>query len=221
MKPKIILIICVAVFTLFAGVVVLFISYKAVCATYEAVCATPKRLVNSLSDVVVEIFQNKITVNVQNDTLRVKPIAELALADVRVRSIVDYGSKAYMSQKHMIAHESFDVKIGWDVKDDINFVTHPASHSVTISAKPPHVLSVVHVEEAPVILFQENGVLNKLTPEDMIEVQKRLEDGARNDDAVQSGLDMAINQLKEYFAGLFQMQNYTVTFDFGAGITKG
>ena len=99
--------------------------------------------------------------------------------------------------------------------------THPASHSVTISAKPPHVLSVVHVEEAPVILFQENGVLNKLTPEDMIEVQKRLEDGARNDDAVQSGLDMAINQLKEYFAGLFQMQNYTVTFDFGAGITKG
>ena len=214
MKPKIILIICVAVFTLFAGVVVLFISYK-------AFCATPKRLVNSLYDALVEIFQNKITVNVQNDTLRVKPIAELALADVRVRSIVDYGSKAYMSQKHMIAHESFDVKIGWDVKDDINFVTHPASHSVTISAKPPHVLSVVHVEEAPVILFQENGVLNKLTPEDMIEVQKRLEDGARNDDAVQSGLDMAINQLKEYFAGLFQMQNYTVTFDFGAGITKG
>jgi hypothetical protein len=213
-KPKFILVICAAVFTLFAGVVVLLIAYG-------VLFAAPKKLVNSLSDALGEIFQNKITVNVQNDTLGVKPIAELALADVRVRSIVDYKTVYLKSEKHMIAHESFDVKIGWDMKDDIKFVTHPASHSVAVSAKAPHILSIMHSEKSPAILLREDGMLNKLTPEDMIEVQKQLEDGARNDDAVKSALDTATMQFKQYFTGLFQMQNYTVTFDFADSKSKG
>ena len=121
----------------------------------------------------------------------------------------------------MIAHESFDIKIGWDMKDDISFVIHPASHSVSISAKSPHILSIMHIEKEPVILLREDGVLNKLTPEDMIEVQKQLEDGARNDDAVKSALDTAINQFQQYFTGVFQMQNYNVTFDFAVSKKTG
>ena len=130
MKLKGILVFC----SVLAVAVALFFAY-------ETFVAGPKTLITALQSALVGIFQNKITINVQNDTLGVKPIAELALADIRVRSIVNYNTVVFGSEKHMIAHESFDIKIGWDMKDDINFVTHPALRSVRILAKPPHILS--------------------------------------------------------------------------------
>ena len=88
MKSKDILVFC----CILGAVLGLFIAY-------ETFVAAPASLVKTLSAAVGEIFQNKITENVQNDTLGVKPIAELALADVRVRSIVDYNEVSLMSKK--------------------------------------------------------------------------------------------------------------------------
>jgi hypothetical protein len=157
---------------------------------------------------------DKVTVHVQGDSLGVKPIGELALAKIRVRSIVNYLDTRHLSTKRIIAHEAFDVKIGWDMNSDIAIVVHPATHTVVISAARPRILSVTHADEKPCILLSEDGVLNKLTPEDMVQVQNQLENGARASGDLREGANTAIDGFRRYFTALFQMEGYAVTFDF-------
>jgi hypothetical protein len=157
---------------------------------------------------------DQVAVSIQSDSLGVKPIGELALARVRVRSIVDYSDATFGSTKRIIAHEAFDVKLGWDINSDIAIVVSRESHTVHISANRPRVLSVTHADREPQILLSEDGVLNKLKPEDMVKVQAQLEAGARGSDEVHEGMATAIEDFKRYFTALFQMEGYTVVFDF-------
>ena len=157
---------------------------------------------------------SKVAVTVQSDSLGVKPIGELALAKIRVRAIVDYSDAAYGSTKRIIAHEAFDVKMGWDINSDIAIVVNREARTVRITAARPRVLSVTHADREPQILISEDGVLNKLTPQDMVKVQAQLEAGARASDDVREGMTMAMEEFKRYFTAIFQMEGYTVTFDF-------
>ena len=172
--------------------------------------AVPESIIHSL-------FADKVTIHVQNDIMGVKPIGELALAKIRTRSIVDYVTAYLGSSKHIIAHQAFDVKIGWDVHSDISIVTNPEARTAHITASRPHLLSLTHVEKTPVLLLREDGVINKLTPEDMMEVQRQLENNAKVSEDLKSGCDMAMEQFQRYFTALFQMQKYTVTFEFKDG----
>ncbi len=157
---------------------------------------------------------DQVTVNVQNDSLGVKPIGELALAKIRVRSIVDYSDASLGSTKRIIAHEAFDVKIGWDVNSDIIIRVNREARTVVIMAARPRVLSVTHADREPHILLSEDGVLNKLTPQDMVNVQAQLEAGARASDELREGMTVAMEDFKRYFTAIFQMEGYTVAFDF-------
>jgi hypothetical protein len=157
---------------------------------------------------------NQVTVTVQSDTLGVRPIGELALARVRVRSIVDYSSAAFGSTKRIIAHEAFDVKLGWDVNTDLTLTLDPARHTVRVQTGYPHVLSVTHADREPTVLYTSDGLLNKLTPEDMMTVQRQLEGGARTGEEVRQGAATAEENLRRYFEALFALQGYTVIMDF-------
>ncbi len=212
---------------IFAGglSVVLVILALAVYQSCVRMAAAPGQLAGALSsdykwtlnraaEVLRKWGGDQVAVTVQSDSLGVKPIGELALAKIRVRSIVDYSDAAYGSTKRIIAHEAFDVKLGWDINSDIAIVVNREARTVRISAARPRVLSVTHADREPQILLSEDGVINKLTPQDMVKVQAQLEAGARTSDEIREGMTVAMDDFKRYFTAIFQMEGYAVTFDF-------
>ena len=212
---------------IFAGglSVVLVILALAVYQSCVRMAAAPGQLAGALSsdykwtlNRAAEVLRHwggdQVSVTVQSDSLGVKPIGELALAKIRVRSIVDYSDAAFGSTKRIIAHEAFDVKLGWDINSDIAIVVNRETRTVRITAAHPRVLSVTHADREPQILLSEDGVLNKLKPEDMVKVQAQLEAGARASDELREGMTVAVADFKRYFTAIFQMEGYAVTFDF-------
>ena len=45
-------------------------------------------------------------------------------------------------------------------------------------------------------------------------MQAQLEAGARGSDEIHEGMTVAMEDFKRYFTAIFQMEGYTVTFDF-------
>lgn len=175
---------------------------------------TPRRAIDSAVSAVKSWGQNKIEIRVFNDTLECKPIGELALRRVRVRSLCIQESTAYLSTKKLIAHRSFDVKIGWDLNTDLKIRVDPIKKTVTVDAPEPKVLSVTGIEPEAIIIHREDGVVNKLTPEDMAAVMRILEQNARVGSEVSEARKEAKQDLIRYFGSIFSYDNYTTTVNF-------
>ena len=179
-----------------------------------AVAKTPLALAQIATSYFKSTFSNQVSVKLQSDVLTVKPIGELALAKVGVRVIDDYRNTYMGSEKVLIADEAYEAKIGWDLTSDITISVSPASQTVTIRGSKPRVLSCVHADPTPTILYRADGVINKLTPEDMVAVQQDLDYSARSSREVKEGTETAINGFKAYFSALFQLEGYSVRFIF-------
>lgn len=177
----------------------------------------PRKVLDGAVSAVKSWGQNNIQIHVYNDTLECKPIGELALRRVRVRSICVQESTAMLSTKKLIAHRSFDVKIGWDLNNDLKIRVDAAKKTVTVDAPEPKVLSVTGVEPEAIILHREDGVVNKLTPEDMSTVMRILEQNARSGIEVSEARKEAKQDLARYFASIFSYDNYTTTVNFPGG----
>ena len=152
----------------------------------------------------------------QNDCLEVKPIAELAFAKIRVRSIKKYERVSYASSKLMIAHQAFDIRMGWSQNDCIRMVaaTNLNSKTVQVYVPPPHVLTITTVEPEPVVLYRADGLLNKLTPEDGIQLTKELREDARQSADWDEGTKIAKEGFERFLRALFQLQGFDVTFNY-------
>jgi hypothetical protein len=152
----------------------------------------------------------------QNDCLEVKPIAELAFAKIRVRSIKKYERVNHGSSKLMIAHQAFDIRMGWSQNDNIRMVaaTNLNLKTVQVYVPPPHVLTITTVEAEPVVLYRADGLLNKLTPEDGIELTKELREDARQSADWDEGTRTAKEGFERFLRALFQLQGYDVTFNY-------
>ena len=179
----------------------------------ENISSTPVNIVNRVVSFLQTAFDKKVTVTLQNDVLSIKPIGELALAKVRVRAIENYRDTYLGSEKVIIAHEAYDLKIGWDLNSDIQ-VTVGGDKTIHISAAKPHILSCERADSSPTILYRSDGLMNKLTPEDMITVQQHMDEYARTSEEARLGMQTAMNGFKEYFSALFQAEGYKVDFDF-------
>ena len=174
----------------------------------------PRKVLDGAVSAVKSWGQNKIEVHVYNDTLECKPIGELALRRVRVRSICVQESTVHLSTKKLIAHRSFDIKIGWDLNTDLKIRVDAAKKTVTVDAPEPKVLSVTGVEPEAIILHREDGYVNKLTPEDMSTVMRILEQNARSGAEVSEARKEAKQDLVRYFGSIFSYENYTTTVNF-------
>ena len=174
----------------------------------------PRQAIDSAVSAMKSWGQNKIEIRVYNDTLECKPIGELALRRVRVRSLCVQESTAYLSTKKLIAHRSFDVKIGWDLNTDLKIRVDRVKKTVTVDAPEPKVLSVTGVEPEAIILHREDGVVNKLTPEDMATVMRILEQNARTGSEVSEARKEAKQDLIRYFGSIFSYDNYITTVTF-------
>ena len=144
----------------------------------------------------------------QNDCLEVKPIAELSFAKIRVRSIMKYEKTDWGSTKMMVADQAFDIRIGWSSQDNLKMriTTDPEGKRVQILVPPPHMLSISPVESTPVILAREDGLINKLTPEDGIELTRRLQQEAIRSADWNEGQKVATLEFEKFLKGLFQLQ---------------
>ena len=174
----------------------------------------PRRAMDGIVSAMRAWGQNKIEIKVQNETLECKPIGELALRRVRVRSICVHESTALYSTKRLIAHRSFDVKLGWDLHADLKIKVDQSRKTVTIDAPEPKVLSVTGVEPEATIIHREDGIVNWLSPEDMALVMRTLEQNARNGAEVTDAREDAKEDLRRYFSGMFAYENYATTVNF-------
>ena len=175
---------------------------------------SPRKAMDGVINAMRAWGQNKIEIKVQNETIECKPIGELALRRVRIRSICVHESTAMLSTKRLIAHRSFDVKLGWDLHADLKIKVDQARKTVTIDAPEPKVLSVTGVEPQATIIHREDGLVNWLSPEDMSLVMKTLEQNARSGAEVTDAREDAKDDLRRYFSGMFAYENYTTTINF-------
>jgi hypothetical protein len=170
--------------------------------------ALPARAIDSVQKILAAWGQNKVTISVQNDILECKPITEIALRNARVRSIVVHQTTAFGSSKKMIAHRAYDVKIGWDMKSDFKVAVNDSSKTITVTASDPRVLSVTGVEPDAVIVHRDEGLLNKLTPEDMAVVMKNLEKNARESPDFGEAFSQARQDLQSLLSGIFSVTGF-------------
>jgi hypothetical protein len=177
----------------------------------------PSTAIEKTADALKSWGQNKINVVIQSDRLEVKPIAELAFSRTRVRSIINYQTTVFGSTKRIIAHQAFDIRIGWDIRDDVVFRVSPDEKIVHVMASPPRILTTTHVEDAPVPLLWDDGLVNKLTPEDAFELQRQLEASAKVSADVLEGKKLARDLFEIYFRGIFKIQGMNVVFDYKKG----
>lgn len=169
----------------------------------------PKTFIDAAKDTVGNFLQNKVSITIQNDVMDCKPIAEIALRKVRVRSIFCLKTTKYKSTKVLIGHRSFDIRIGWDMKADLRIAVDEKAKHITVSVPEPKILSVSGVEPAPVILFSENGLVNKVTPEDMAQMMAALEKEAIESQDYAEAMLQAKEDLKKYAAAMFSSTGFS------------
>jgi len=171
-----------------------------------------KNFADACSVVAKSLHANIDSSSYQNDCLEVKPIIEMSFSKIRVRSIVKYERSFMNSSKLMIAHQAFDVRMGWSMEDNMKLVllTNLNERTVKIFAPPPHRLTITKVEDSPVILFREDGMVNKLTPEDGMEMSRQLEQEALGSADLKAGEIVAEDEFEKFLRGLFQLQGLNV-----------
>jgi len=182
-------------------------------AGYELITA-PARMVNKCADVIKAWGQTKVTITSQNDCLEVKPAAELVFAKVRVRSILKYQTTVLGSTKIIIGHQAFDIRLGWDLNDSFKVTVQQANKTARIVAPPPKVLTVAGVEQMPVILYRDDGVINKLTPEDGFEFSRQLRSEAMKSADLNEARATAKEGFEKFFKCMFELQGLAVSFDY-------
>jgi Protein of unknown function (DUF4230) len=176
--------------------------------------ALPARAIDSVEKILSAWGQNKVTISVQNDILECKPIAEIALRNARVRSIVVHQTTVFGSSKKMIAHRAYDVKIGWDMKSDFKVAVNESTKTITVTASDPRVLSVTGVEPEAVIIHRDEGLVNKLTPEDMAVVMKTLDQNARESPDFGEAFSQARQDLQTLLSSVFGVTGFRTDVQF-------
>lgn len=204
MKPNISRIIAVAC---------LIVVFILVVAGYQLI-TTPARMVDKCADIMKAWGQTKVTITSQNDCLEVKPAAELVFAKIRVRSILTYQTTVFGSTKIIIGHQAFDIRLGWDLRDNFKVTVQKDNKTARIVAPPPKVLTVAGVEPMPVVLYREDGVINKLTPEDGFEFSRQLKSEAMGSADMNEARATAKEGFEKFFKCMFELQGLAVSFDY-------
>jgi hypothetical protein len=189
---------------------------------YTIVKATnvPGNLAERVKDALDHFGEVNITVTATNDVLEVKPIAELALSKVGVRSLVKYVNSTWHGDKMVIADQRFDVRFGWSLQDDVTVKMLPNTKMVHIKATRPRLLTLTRAEVVPNTIYSSEGPFTRLTPADQDEVTKQLEAAVYKDPEIQRGLTVAQEQFEKYFAGVYLAQGYNCEFEYGTAEVK-
>jgi hypothetical protein len=134
------------------------------------------------------IFQQKTTLVTHGAISEVKPIAELALAERKVRELVHIHSVAMLQNKRIIASQVFTVKLGYNLAQNIRIIRNQDG-SLTLLVPQPKILSM---ESAPIeYIFVDDGLTHKNSNVDYQIVERTLRENAEKDTITLEGIDQA------------------------------
>ncbi len=121
----------------------------------------------------------------------------------------------------MIAHRAYDVKIGWDANCDFDITVDENARKIFVSVSDPRVLSVTGVEPEAIVLHRDEGLVNRLTPEDMAVVMLMLEKGARESSDLAEACKQARDDLKKLITNAFSATGFTSELNFRMATDEG
>ena len=106
----------------------------------------------------------QLTVHSGSVIMEKAAIAELAVTQRKVRTVVTYKQQWLGSTKVLIVQGDFLVKAGFDLNQSFRFSVDQATREVTVDFAKPKILSTDF--KSMDVIFSSDGIINHLTPED-------------------------------------------------------
>ena len=161
------------------GILVLLLGIAAIIV---AVALGARHLIGGLgsdfSGAVSGVFQTlfhiapQTTVNSGSTVMEKSAIAELAVTQRKMRTVVTYKQAWLGSTKVLVVQGDFVVKAGFDLQQSFRFTSNPATREVVVDLARPKIISTDFAGTE--VLFSSDGILNKLNPEDSNAVVKQM-----------------------------------------------
>jgi hypothetical protein len=143
-----------------AATVWIYFLYRGFNSTDE-VLSWPSRAADRLA----AMFQSKITISGTSFTLADKNIAELALIQRRIVCHTKYDASFVGSNAVVIVRGVYTIKAGYNLNEPYRIDFDESGHVVNAAFPPPRILSMS--TDTIDNYFVSEGVLKKLSPEDM------------------------------------------------------
>jgi hypothetical protein len=146
-------------------------------------------------------------------------IAELAVTQRKMRTVVNYKQAWLGSTKVMIVEGDFVVKAGFDLNKRFRFFIDQPSREVLVEFPRPKILSVDFKKLD--VLYSSDGIINKLTPEDTAQVIQQMNMEMRFQAAQSDIQKEAMQQIEQRVRDLIgdAASKVTVRFIDGASFT--
>ncbi len=159
---------------------------------------TTEHFLDKAAALVGAFFGNKTTIHITGETLTVSPISEVALAKQTVR-MTDVHKRSWLkSEVLIVAEQLFVVKYGYDSQDVFKIIRSGDN----IDIPNPKILSVEPTDGAPKLLSTANGWWNTASPEDILEISKRMKEKVRDDEQVKDFQVMIKNLIRQQLDAL-------------------
>ncbi len=114
----------------------------------------------------------QLTVHSGSVVMEKASIAELAVTQRKVRTIVNYKQQWLGSTKVLIVQGDFIVKAGFDLNQSFRFSVDQGTREVSVDFAKPKILSTEF--KGMDVLFSSDGIINHLNPEDSKQVVQLL-----------------------------------------------
>jgi Protein of unknown function (DUF4230) len=150
---------------------------------------------NTVAAALAEITGQHITIHANTVTMEKANIAELNLVQRKTQTFVKFESKAYGSKKTLIMRGDFNVKAGFDLSQPFSAEVDEATGEVKAEF-PPAKITSVELKNCEVF-FADNGLVNRLKPEDQEMATQQMITQARLDAQRSDIKDEAEAQLRQ------------------------
>lgn len=146
-------------------------------------------------------------------------IAELAVTQRKMRTVVNYKQAWLGSTKVMIVEGDFVVKAGFDLNKRFRFSVDKTLREVLVEFPKPKILSVDFKKLD--VLYSSDGIINKLTPEDTAQVIRQMDMETRLQAAQSDIQKEAMQQVEQRVRDLIgdAASKVTVRFNDGPSFT--
>jgi hypothetical protein len=171
-------------------------------------------LLAQIPQIIATVFQARVNISGSASVCDATPIAELAVLKRNIREIVDYSNTDYYSTKRIIAEQTFQAKIGFDLAARFSVAYNPSNNTVRISLPNPKVLSLEPVNAAPKYYVDDSGILNRLTTDDHRQILIALKNQAAQSAESTLAVGDAKQMITTRFEDLFRAFNVKVIVEF-------
>jgi hypothetical protein len=201
------------------GLLVFFLGIALVTGTFFFgfqwfISKTSGDLVNRASSAFQSIFKiaPHTTISSGSVIMEKAAIAEMAVTQRKMHTVVNYKQAWLGSQKIMVVEGDFVVKAGFDLNHKFRFSVDETTREVLVEFPRPKILSVDFKKMD--VVYSSDGLINKLTPNDTVQVIQQLNLETRAQAAQSDILQEAMQQMEQRVRDLLGASASKVTVRF-------